>query len=161
MSQTDTSLTREDLLRLASQKTEKVRFPSGATSSKVPRLELIPFAALCRLAARFELGIERHGDDAWNALSKQECLRDREFAIARAGHVMHHAARLIAKLTGRIPDDGDDDAAAVMWGGAFLCEATAALRRPCAGCSGTGQHAAGGPDGKCPACKGSGVGSGY
>lgn len=100
------------------------KFSSGATSSKIPRFDLIPYRALCRLARRFELGLERHKDGAWNQRASQKPTVDREFVIQRAAHAMHHAAKLIAKMEGRIPDDGDDDAAAIMWSGAFLCEAT-------------------------------------
>ncbi len=89
--------------------------------SKVPRLELIPRIALVSLAQRFELGIENYKDQAWNALSaNQEALDDRAMAIARAGHVIDHASKLIAILTGEILDDGDDHAGAILWGGAFL-----------------------------------------
>ncbi len=100
------------------------KFKSGATSSKIPRFDLIPYRAMCRLAARFELGLERHKEGAWNGRSKQDSLTDREFIIQRAAHAMHHAAKLIAKLEGRIPDDGDDDAGAIMWAGMLLSEAT-------------------------------------
>lgn len=89
--------------------------------SKIPRLELIPRAALLRLAERFELGIENYKEKSWNALSpNQECLGDREMAIARTAHAMDHASKLLAILSGQIPDDGDDHAGAILWAGAFL-----------------------------------------
>jgi len=102
----------------------KVSFPSGATSSRIPRYDLIPYAALIRVAGRFALGEVNHGPKSWNALSSQAALEDREFIIARAAHVIHHAYKLIAKLSGQLPEDDDDDAAAIAWGGVFLCEAT-------------------------------------
>jgi hypothetical protein len=105
-------------------KPEGVVFKSGAASSKIPRLDLIPRKALLRVAGRFELGLERHGERSWNAASSQACLEDREFLIYRAAHVIDHALKLIAKLRGQLPDDGDDDAAAIAWGGICLCEAT-------------------------------------
>lgn len=103
-------------------------FASGVASSKDPRLDLIPYGSLARLADRFELGIERKGDKAWNSSSTNTApLTDEAFIIDRAMHAVKHAYRLIDKLRGKISDDGDDDAAAIMWAGAFLCEATAAL----------------------------------
>lgn len=138
---------------------KEIPFASGVSSSKVPRLELMPYEALVRTAARYEAGIERKGDAAWNALSKnQECLTDRAFIMARLGHVLHHASRLQAKLLGYIPDDGDDDAAAIAWAGQFLCCATAALAKQtalknCSACGGVGHIE---EIGACPACKGTG-----
>jgi hypothetical protein len=97
-----------------------VVFKSGAASTKVPRLDLIPYEALCRLAERFELGLERHKEKSWNARQNQQALEDKEWVIARAVHTIHHALKYIEKMEGRLPDDGDDDAAAIMWAGACL-----------------------------------------
>lgn len=102
---------------------EEKRYSKG---SKIPRLELIPREALVRLAARFELGVVNYQDKAWNGLSpNQECLADQEMAIARAAHVLDHASKLIAILSGQIPDDGDDHAGAILWAGAFLASVAA------------------------------------
>jgi hypothetical protein len=102
---------------------EKVELAGGTfTSSKIPRFELIPRESLVRLAARMELGLERHGDKAWNALMPDHpALESKDALIARAAHAIDHASKLIAILTGQMPDDGDDHASAVMWAGAFLC----------------------------------------
>lgn len=150
-------------------KKEEIPFASGVLSSKVPRLELIPYEGLVRTAARFELGIERKGEGkAWNATSKnQDCLTDLPFILARIGHVLHHASRLEAKLLGQIADDGDDDAGAIGWSGMFLCCATKALKeaksqKNCSACGGLGtiQYSHGPSDPvhptECPACKGTG-----
>jgi hypothetical protein len=51
-------------------------------------------------------------------------LEDKEFLIARAAHAIDHALKLIAKLEGLSPEDGDDDAAAIAWAGVCLCEGT-------------------------------------
>ena len=107
-----------------SEAKEKLTFDSGASSSKIPRFDLIPRSALIRLARRFELGLERHKDGCWNARSSQKALLDKEWVIARAAHVVDHALKLIDKLEGRLPEDGDDDAAAIAWGGICLSEAT-------------------------------------
>lgn len=104
---------------------ETVWFKSGATSSRIPRYDLIPRAALKRVADRFELGLVRHGEHSWNArAANQECLQDKEFLIARAAHAIDHALKLIAKLEGLSPEDGDDDAAAIAWAGICLCAGT-------------------------------------
>jgi hypothetical protein len=103
---------------------DTITFQSGAASSKQPRIDLIPYKALCRVADRFELGVTKHGERAWNARSdNQDVLKDREFVIARAAHAALHAMRLIAILEGTLPDDGDDDAGAIAWAGICLCGA--------------------------------------
>lgn len=97
-------------------------FPSGTTSTKQPRLALIPLQPLIELSERFEKGIATH-EKPWNALSPyQDCLTDKKFLTARAEHIIMHAFRYIAKLNGLIPDDGDNDASAIMWGGCCLSE---------------------------------------
>lgn len=109
---------------------EKVVYPSGRSSSKIPRFDLIPRGALVRIADRFEKGQEIHKERAWNARnSDQASLTDKEWVIARANHVVDHALKLVAKLSGQMADDGDDDAAAIAWGGVFLCEAVEALNK--------------------------------
>jgi hypothetical protein len=102
---------------------------SYSKGSSIPRLELIPREALIRLAGRFELGVKNYQDKAWNALSpNQECLSDRDMAIARAAHALDHASKLIAILSGQMPDDGDDHAGAILWAGSFLAMASDVLR---------------------------------
>lgn len=108
---------------------ENILFKSGAASSKIPRYDLIPRIALTKLSDRFEKGVEKHKERAWNARSQnQECLTDLEFVVARAAHAIDHASKLIEKLTGVLPDDGDDDAGAIIWAGACLCAAVEALK---------------------------------
>jgi hypothetical protein len=103
---------------------EKLVFQSGASSSKIPRYDLIPAQALRRIADRFELGLKKYKEASWNARSKQDALQDKEWVIARASHVIDHAYKLIEKMIGAVPDDGDDDAAAIVWGGICLIQAT-------------------------------------
>ncbi|HWY33445.1 MAG TPA: hypothetical protein VNX68_02290 [Nitrosopumilaceae archaeon] len=93
------------------------------TSSVKPRFGLIPHAALVALADRFELGEKKHAEKAWNALSSQIGLENEAWVISRVEHVIHHAYQYLQKLKGFIPDDGDDDAAGIMWGGSLLYEA--------------------------------------
>jgi hypothetical protein len=102
---------------------EKVELAGGTfTSSRIPRFDMIPREALVRLSARFELGQERHKDKAWSASKPDHpALSDREAIITRAAHAIDHASKLIAILTGQIPDDGDDHASGIMWAGTFLC----------------------------------------
>jgi hypothetical protein len=78
---------------------------------------MIPYGALVRLARRFELGAAKHGVDNY-----RQGLNDREYVLERCAHVACHAMRLASKLRGYLPQDAEDDAAAVAWGGAFLCE---------------------------------------
>jgi hypothetical protein len=107
------------------ESTPLVTFSSGASSSRVPRLDLIPRRALNRIALRFEEGITKHKERAWNARQNPQALQDKEFLIARCVHAIHHALRLIDKLEGRpVPNPEDDDAAALGWAGICLTEAT-------------------------------------
>ncbi len=104
-----------------------------ASSSKCPRLSLFPREALLRGVERFEKGIENHGDRAWNAQSaNQEILTDLDFLGVRIDHAMNHLMILsekvtAAKRTGKF-EMGDDDAAAILFFGAFACCATKALQ---------------------------------
>lgn len=108
------SLTEHDL---AAKNKDIFRHACGSTSSRVARLDMIPHGALMRLARRFELGAAKHGMDNY-----RQGLNEHEYVLERCAHILNHTYRLIGKLRGYIPQDGEDDAAAVMWGGAFLCE---------------------------------------
>lgn len=107
------------------QHPEQVDMAGGkAASSKGPALHLIPTVALEKIADRFELGIARKGDKAWNALSNnQEVLEDREFLIERCGHILHHALKLRDQLSRGVQPGEEsltDNATAVAWGAIFL-----------------------------------------
>lgn len=102
---------------------EKINF-KHTSSTKIPHFELIPLNALIALANRFQLGKEKYKDKAWDVLNpNQEGLKDEDWIIARASHIIYHAYKYIAKLRGLIPEDNDDDAGAIMWGGCCLSEA--------------------------------------
>ncbi|HPQ17587.1 MAG TPA: DUF5664 domain-containing protein [Bryobacteraceae bacterium] len=133
--------------------TQTVEHPCGAKSSLCPRFDLLPYHGLVRCAARFEKGEARYGHDNW-----RKGLTDKRYVIERAGHVMHHVAKLIGKLEGHLQDDGDDDAGAIAWGGMFLCEAMEALskQKNCSGCGGNGKIRRGESVDWCPACHGTG-----
>lgn len=94
-----------------------ITFPSGVTSSAVPRYDLIPTGALNALAERFEIGLQAHSEENWRT-----GLRDKDYIINRLNHIQEHLRAAIDKLAGVKPDNGDNDAAAIMWGGAILCE---------------------------------------
>lgn len=93
---------------------------NGITSTSLPRLELIPKAALESLAKRFELGIERKGDGAWNALTPHMDKATKEFVIERLAHCIHHCYDAIAKVNEDVEFLGEDDAGAIMFAGAVL-----------------------------------------
>ncbi len=93
------------------------------TSSKKPRFGMIPYGALEALAERFDMGHKKHGENSWNALTNQAGLEDEAWVISRAEHIIHHVYQYLLKLKGLIPDDGDDDAGAILWGGCVLSEA--------------------------------------
>lgn len=107
----------------------EIDFAGGkAQSSASPDLQYLSTEALFRLADRCTLGVKNKGDKAWNAISKnQEVLADREFVLNRLSHGIKHLLLLRDKIQAGKPMEGDDDAAAVMWTGMFLCCATKAL----------------------------------
>jgi hypothetical protein len=112
--------------RTCPDKTEggQFRLGCGALSSPAPSFDSIPYTALRRLTARAAEGATKYKDsDQW-----REGIGDVAYAIERANHVIDHAFKLIGKLKGQVPDDGDDDAAAIMWGGMVLCESTEAMK---------------------------------
>ena len=96
-----------------------------------PRFELMPKAGLVRAALRFEEGLNKHGDKAWNNLSpNQSAMTDREWLIERCSHAIQHYFTLIDKLAGKIPlDEGEDDAGAVAWAGIMLAAAMTELEK--------------------------------
>lgn len=108
-----------------SEHPEQVPMAGGkAVSSKGPALHLIPTVALEKIAERFELGIARKGDKAWNALSKnQEVLDDVPFLIERCSHIIHHAMKLRDQLAWGVKPTDESmtaNATAVGWGAIFL-----------------------------------------
>jgi len=111
-------------------KEQKRDFTSGVTSTKQPRLSLIPHAGLVNAAKRFELGLERHGEKAWNNLStNQVALTDREWLIERCSHGIEHLYKLIDFLKQNPGyeitqlSEACGDAGAVAWAGLVLGEA--------------------------------------
>lgn len=98
--------------------TELTKHPSGATSSKVSDYAQIPKHSLDRLAARFAYGEKIHGRHNW-----KKGLHDKSYLIDRLNHVICHTLTLIEELE-RGEFGSDDNAAAIMWGGMFACEAT-------------------------------------
>lgn len=105
---------------------EKREFSSGVTSTKQPRLSLIPYNGLINAARRFELGIERHGEKAWNNLStNQKALLDKDWLIERISHSINHGYNLIDLLKNDsfVIKDALGDAGAIAWCGLVLGEA--------------------------------------
>lgn len=99
-------------------------YKGGAAATKVPGFKYIPLCALERLAKRFELGLERHKEHSWNPLNPRSAvmLDDKEWLIERLSHVIHHAYKEIERLNND-SQPTDDNAAAIMWGGACLIAA--------------------------------------
>ena len=102
---------------------DKFKHPCGASSSKVPRLDYVSLTALRRLAKRYATGLTKHGK-----YNYKQGLTDKEYILERCAHVIEHAYKYIEVLEGQRADDGDDNAAAIMWGGAFLCESDEARK---------------------------------
>lgn len=101
---------------------EKITHACGSTSSKVPRLDYIPRIAAEKLAERYALGAVKHGK-----YNYKQGLTDKEYVLERCAHIIEHTMKYVEELEGLVPPSGDDNAAAIMWGGAFLCEADAAM----------------------------------
>lgn len=88
------------------------RFDSGALSSEAaPRYDLIPPAALLRLAARMALGASTHG-----ARNYQKGAHDPEFIRDRINHLLGHA---VAYAAG---DTSDDHLGAVLANAGMLAD---------------------------------------
>jgi len=109
---------------------DKRIFKSGATSTRQPRLSLIPHRGLVNVAERFELGLVEHGSGAYNALSNgtSKCLSDRDWLIERCSHAIEHAYSMIDLLKSdrgmlEIKTDLAIHAGAVGWCGIVLGEA--------------------------------------
>lgn len=105
-------------------KKKEVRTFGKVRSTKLPRLELIPKSALEALANRFELGVERKGDGAWNALTldKNETLINKDFVLDRLSHTIHHCYDAIRKIIKGVELEGEEDAGAILFGGSVLAE---------------------------------------
>ncbi len=101
---------------------ETITHECGVKTSPAPRYDLIPTAALDALAARYADGMARYSDDNW-----RKGIGDVAYTVHRLNHVIQHAKAAIDKLEGKSPNDGEDDGAAIMWGGALLVESKAAL----------------------------------
>jgi|SRR6185437_11063681 len=104
-------------------KSETVQFSNGKISTRIPRFELTPLAALEALALRHERGVRLKGDGAWNALTNQDAVDDKQFVIDRLAHCIHHCYKAIDAIAhdeplGELEDGGD--AGAIMFGGALL-----------------------------------------
>lgn len=106
-------------------------FASGASSSYLPRLGLVWFEAIRRIALRSEFSIRIRGPEkSTNALSSQAPLVDVPWLIARTEHAIEHAYAIIQKLHhGEELDAGVDDPGALAWAGAMLCQATVELKK--------------------------------
>jgi hypothetical protein len=105
---------------------EKQMFTSGAVSTKKPRFDLIPVEGLIRAADRFELGLWKYKNGAYNARGNQKPLLDKEWLIARASHGIDHLYKCIRELQSGVFDE-DDNAGAVAWCGLILAAARTAF----------------------------------
>ena len=91
---------------------EKKTFSSGATStSEKPRYDLIPVAALRRLANRFGYGAEKHGDHNYKRGAE-----DPVFIRDRKNHMIEHATKYANG------DRSIDHLGAIMCNAAMLAE---------------------------------------
>jgi hypothetical protein len=112
----------------------KITTATGATSSKAPAFHLIPLGALIALAGRYEGGAVKHGPYNWKKglgsdYTPPVPCKFRDYCIERLNHVVFHALKLMAKLQNLRPEDDDDDAGAIMWGGAFASEYRAKVQQ--------------------------------
>lgn len=110
---------------------EQVSLAGGqALSSKIPAWYLIPTEALDSLAARFEAGVRIKKEKSWNAVShNQDVVKNIDFLIDRLGHVARHAMLLRDKLhkLDFAAIEADDDAGAILFGGALMACGVKAL----------------------------------
>lgn len=109
--------------KLASLRKAANKLRCSAKSSPSPRFDLIPREALVRLAQRYERGLERYGKNNW-----REGVNNQEYILERLAHAVGHLYALMDQVEGRLAWSDEDHAAALIWAGAFACEATRALQ---------------------------------
>jgi hypothetical protein len=86
---------------------EKVAFSSGATMSRLDeRYDLICPVGLRRLAARYGLGVPKHGEFNWCSAGN-----DKAFQRARLNHMIRHMVAYLQEGNAK-----DDNLAAIAWG---------------------------------------------
>jgi len=92
------------------QQEHPYKLPGGAQrTERAPRYDLIPPAGLRRVAARFALGAEKHGEGNWlKSLNTREDAR--AFCYEAYNHLQEHLQKM---LEHRHPND--DDLAAAGW----------------------------------------------
>jgi len=106
----------------------------GATASVAPQFQYLPLNAILKMCKRFADGAKKHEPFGWmRGLVGRPPLPpipspEMEYALERANHVIYHTLKYQRKLQGLLPDDGDDDAAAIMWGGSVLSELRESLK---------------------------------
>lgn len=119
------------ILKKRNHNEETLENYGNATSSKKPKFNLFPFLAFLDGVQRFELGQKKHGVNAYNAINS-EAIKNKEWVITRAEHIIYHAFLFLIKYQDKMTpemaerlgtDMEDNDAAAILWGGAVLCEA--------------------------------------
>lgn len=97
---------------------DKHTFSSGASSSgKKPRYDLIPTWALERIAHRFQLGAEKHGENNW-----QKGVGDTQFILDRINHAIEHLYQVKDQIHGGIiaTPEMDDDLSGVILNAIFV-----------------------------------------
>lgn len=95
-------------------------FASGAMSSgRKPRYDLIPTEALARIAARFEYGAIKYGENNW-----QKGVHDKAYILDRINHAIEHLMNLKDHVHygDRLEELVDDDAAAIILNVIFVME---------------------------------------
>jgi hypothetical protein len=84
--------------------------PGGATrSEKAPRYDLIPIEGLERIAERFSLGAEKHGEGNWKQSLATES-NAYAFCKEAFNHAIHHANKMVSGI-----DPEDDHLGAIGW----------------------------------------------
>jgi len=104
---------------------DKHVFTSGAASSgRKPRYDLIPTWALQRIAARFQMGAEKYGENNW-----QKGASDKAFTLDRLNHAIDHLLLVRDQIHDDVPfashelftaGSADDDLAAVILNTIFV-----------------------------------------
>jgi len=106
----------------------KFQLEGGSTrSEKAPPYHLVPREGLVRIAARFGLGADRHGEGNWQKSIHESESSARAFCLEAYNHMMEHALKLVPEWN-VIPHD--DDLAAIGWAVCAIAYAESYWRKP-------------------------------
>jgi len=96
--------------------TKHVLVGGSTRSEKAPPYHLVPPQGPSRIARRFGLGKEKHGEGNWMKSVKAGPVPCAEFCKEAYNHMVEHQSKMMSRV-----DPDDDHLAAIGWAVAVLC----------------------------------------